>query len=70
MHLNERRKFPNIELKSFIINPDAKPNEKDWDKGTTLEPESTIMSGQLYQDNCIIMAKIIKEKVNCSFFFF
>jgi hypothetical protein len=69
MHLNERREFPNIELKSFIINPDAKPNEKDWDKGTTLGSESTIMSGQLYQDNYIIMAKIIKEKVNCSFFF-
>jgi hypothetical protein len=70
MHLKEQQKIINVELKSFIINPDAKPNEKDWDKGTTLESESTIMSGQLYQDNCIIMAKIIKEKVYWRFFLF
>jgi hypothetical protein len=64
IHLKKRQKCTNIELKSCIINPDAEPNEKDWDEGKTLKLEDTIMSGQLYQNNCIIMAKIFNEKVN------
>jgi hypothetical protein len=67
MQLKEQRTFTNIELKSFIINQNAKPNKKEWDNGITLRSEDTIMSAQLYQDNCIIMAKIMREKVNCDF---
>jgi hypothetical protein len=70
MHLKKRHKCTKIELKSCIINQNEKPNTKDWDEGTILKSEDTIMSCQLYQDNCIIMAKLIKDMVNCSFFFF
>jgi ubiquitin len=51
------------ELKSFIINQKAKPSKKNWNEGTTLKSEDTIVSCQLYQDNCIIMAKTNQERV-------
>jgi len=70
VYLKEQEKVTNIELKSIIINENVKPNGKDWEEGTILKSEDTILSGQLYKDNCIIMAKTIKDKVNCSFLFF
>jgi hypothetical protein len=70
VYLKEQQKVVNIELKSFIINQNVKPNRKNWEEGTILKSEDTIMSGQLYKDNYIIMAKIIKDKVNYSCFFF
>jgi ubiquitin/uncharacterized membrane protein YgcG len=51
------------ELKSFIINQHAEPSKKNWEEGTTLKSEDTIMSSQLYQDNRIIMAKTNQERV-------
>jgi len=41
----------------------AEPSKKNWEEGTTLKSEDTIMSCQLYQDNCIIMAKNNQEPV-------
>jgi len=60
--LKKHREFDNIELKSCITN--AQPNEENWNEGTILKSEDTIMSRQLYEENCIIMAKVTKEKVN------
>jgi hypothetical protein len=67
IQIKEQRKFASIELKSIVINQDTRPNKESWDDGRALKLDDTIMSCQLYQDNCIIMAKLIKEKVNCNF---
>ena len=72
IQLKNEKQIANIELKSLIINQNTKPNKRSWHEGKVLKLEDTIMSYQLYQDNCIIMAKFISEKVNdnfCSFNF-
>jgi hypothetical protein len=63
MHLKQRQQFSNIELKSIIINKDTQPNNESWNHGNVLKLDDTIMSSQLYQDNCIIMAKLTKANV-------
>ena len=70
MNLKERHKCTNLELKSCTIDSNQRPSENNWNEGTILKSEDTVMSGQLYQDNYIIMAKLIKEKVNSKSFFF
>ncbi|CAF1332823.1 unnamed protein product [Rotaria sp. Silwood1] len=62
MQINQIGKFTSIELKSCTLKPETKPNEKDWIEGTILETEDTIMSRQLYEDNCVIMAKITQKQ--------
>jgi hypothetical protein len=63
MQIKEHRQFTNIELKSCIIDQNVKPNATNWTEGTSLKSEDNILSCQLYQNNCVIMAKIIKERV-------
>ena len=60
--LKQCREFDDVELKSCITN--AQPNEENWNEGTTLKSEDTVLSCQLYEENCMIMAKVTKEKVN------
>ncbi len=55
-------------MKSCITN--AQPNEENWNEGTILKSEDTVMSCQLYEENCIIMAKVTKEKVNNQLFLY
>jgi hypothetical protein len=59
--------FDNIELKSYITNSNEQPNEENWNEGTLLKSEDTILSSQLFQNNCVIMAKINQDKVNHHF---
>jgi hypothetical protein len=67
MHLKERQHFSNIELKSIIINQNTPPNSESWNEGNILKLEDTIMSCQLYQENCIIMAKLTQANVGFTF---
>ncbi len=72
IQLKEERQIANIELKSLIINQNTKLNKDSWQGGKTLRLEDTIISSQLYQDNCITMAKFISKEVSdnvCSFNF-
>lgn len=61
MKIKEQRPFLDIELKLCTINKNAQPDENVWNKGITLKSNDTIMSCKLYQDNCVIMAKPIRE---------
>jgi len=63
MQIKEQRKCINIELKSCTIDQGVKPNSTNWSEGTSLKSDDTILSCQLYQNNCVIMAKITKQKV-------
>jgi hypothetical protein len=64
IYLDERQQFTNIELKLCMVNSNVKPNKGTWNEGKTLKADDTIMSCQLYQDNCIIMATLMKTDVN------
>jgi hypothetical protein len=68
--VTEREPFTNIQLKSFIKTENVKMNQTVWNEGATLKAEDTIMSSRLYQDNRVIMAKIVKEKVTDRLLFF
>ena len=61
MLIKQHRRFANVELKSCIIDENVKPNIKDWTNSTTLKSEDTIISSQLYQNNCVILAKPINK---------
>jgi ubiquitin C len=56
-----KKEVTDVELKTCVLNQNTKPNYNDWNQGKALNSEDTIMSGQLYQDNCVIMAKSMKE---------
>ena len=64
------RQFIPFELKSCLINESKESYEKTWNEGKILKLEDTIMSTQLYQDNCVIMVTINKEKVNYYLLYF
>jgi hypothetical protein len=61
----QQQQVTNIELKSCMIDQNVKPNIMNWTEGTPLKSEDTIISSQLYRNNCVIMAKIVNAKVNC-----
>ncbi|CAF1090069.1 unnamed protein product [Didymodactylos carnosus] len=63
MQIAIHEQFASMEFRSCTLNERLKPNEKDWAEGTVLNSEDTIMSCRLYQDNCVLMAKVSKEKV-------
>ncbi|CAF3851769.1 unnamed protein product [Adineta steineri] len=62
MKIKQQRRFPDFELKSCIIDPNIEPNITNWEEGEILKSEETVMSNQLYQNNCIILAKVIDKK--------
>ncbi|CAF1194192.1 unnamed protein product [Adineta steineri] len=63
MHLKKRSGITDIELKSLTINQNTRPSEENWNEGKILKFDDTILSSQLYQENSIIMAKLIKAKI-------
>jgi hypothetical protein len=63
--IKENHQFNTLQLKLGTSNQNGILNEKDWDEGRALKPEDTIMSCRLYETECIIMAKLTKQKVNC-----
>ncbi|CAF4272002.1 unnamed protein product, partial [Rotaria sordida] len=64
MRIQELRKFPNIALKSFISDKDSQMNNQNWSEGRTFNSDDTVLSCQLYQNNSIMVAKILLENTN------
>jgi len=56
--------FYDIQLKSFTRNGNLQSYEYYWNEGTTLKSDDTILSRQLYKDNCIIMGNVGPKKKN------
>ena len=67
MKIKEERYFGDIELRSSVINDNDNPTRKNWSEGTPLKSDDTVLSLQLFQNNSIIMAKVINNKVKYSF---
>ncbi|CAF4052340.1 unnamed protein product, partial [Rotaria sp. Silwood1] len=61
MRIQKLRKLPNIELKSFILNQGSRITTQNWNEGRTLKLDETVLSLKLYEDNCIIIAKVLQE---------
>jgi hypothetical protein len=62
------RQFSHTELKYCTMDQNAKPNQELWDQATKLNLNDTILSCKLYQDNCTIMAKFIREQASYNIF--
>ena len=62
--MEERRRPGAIELKSRILDGSNEPTENDWKEGKELRPEETLMSLRLYQENCVVLAKMTGETVS------
>jgi hypothetical protein len=63
MEIRKQRKFTDIELRSSMIDENDKPTGKNWSEGTPLKSNDTVLSLQLFQNNSIILGKIINKKV-------
>jgi hypothetical protein len=63
MKIKEQRKFIDIEIKSSTVDQGMESNSKNWLQGTALKSDDTVLPCQLYQNNCVIMAKINNQKV-------
>ena len=64
MNIRKRWQFADIELKSCMIDGYVAPTENNWSEGTLLRSDDTILSSQLFQKSCVIMAKVINNEVN------
>jgi hypothetical protein len=69
MQINKLTHSTNMELKLWTRHQNENPNKNDWNEGTTLKTEDTIMSCQLYRNDRAIMVKLGREKVNNDLFF-
>ena len=67
MQLKTQTKTTPVELKTSTISGKIEPVFKDWNEGTILHPQDTIMSKSLYQERSIIMVRIAAENVNSRF---
>jgi hypothetical protein len=62
-------KFDHAELKYCTTHQNAKPDQELWDQGTKLNLNDTILSCKLYQDNCVIVAKLMRGQASYNVFF-
>ncbi|CAF1596634.1 unnamed protein product [Rotaria sp. Silwood1] len=64
IQLQSLRKLPKIELKLSILDQGSQTNKQSSNEDRTLESDDTVLSGQLYEENRIITAKILQEKTD------
>lgn len=62
--INKRRQCSTLELKSLIFENGGEPTDKDWHESATLKLNDTVLSAQLYQENCVIVAEVIPNTVD------
>ena len=62
--VEERGQSHGIELRHYTTNKPGRPTAIDWERGKALDADATIMSLRLYQENCVVMAKISPKTVN------
>ena len=64
LRLKRLTDLTSIRFKACTIDENTKPRKENWNEGTKLKPEDTIISKNLHEDRCIIMAKITEEVVS------
>ncbi|CAF3379802.1 unnamed protein product [Rotaria socialis] len=63
MQIQKLQKLKNIELKLLILNVDTQISTACWNEDQRLKSDGTVISYKLYEDNCIIMVKVLGESV-------
>ena len=58
-----------VELRYHTFDGSGRPTASDWEQGQAVRAEATVASLRLYQENCIVMAKIptstVSDKLSC-----
>ncbi|UJR18508.1 hypothetical protein I4U23_005415 [Adineta vaga] len=57
------RQFTDIELKLCIMVKNLKPNKNNWINSTLTKSNDTIMSLQLYENQYVLLGKLINNKI-------
>ncbi|CAF1993270.1 unnamed protein product [Rotaria magnacalcarata] len=57
-------KLKNIQLKSLILKENSPMITAYWDEGGTLNSNDTVLSSKLYENNSIIMVKLLEESAS------
>ena len=65
--IRNQTKHTPLKVKTAFVNEGTTPNQSDWNEGTILKSEDTIMSKNLYQTGFVIMVKFDIKKVNHRF---
>ena len=55
--INQKLQCTVMEIKSLVLKEKHKLEGEDWNNGTSLKFDDTVVSAQLYQDNCIVLAQ-------------
>ena len=59
--IKEQEDVDNLDLRFCTIKEKGPPKEKNWNEGTKLKPEDSIMSCRLNENSSVIMAKFIRQ---------
>ena len=51
-----------------MVDENGEPTGKSWSEGTPLKSDDTVLSLQLFQNNSIILGKLINREVKHHFF--
>ncbi|CAF5070785.1 unnamed protein product, partial [Rotaria magnacalcarata] len=62
--IQELTKRKTIELKSLILKENSPVITAYWDEGGTLNSNDTVLSSKLYENNSIIMVKLLEESAS------
>ncbi|CAF2134927.1 unnamed protein product [Rotaria magnacalcarata] len=62
--IQELTKLKTIELKSLILKENSPMITASWNGGKTLNSNDTILSSKLYENNSIIMVKLLEESAS------
>ena len=63
MQIENQTNYTPLEVKTSIIEGTL-PGKRDWNEGTILKSEDTLMSRNPYETGCIIMVQVDIKKVN------
>jgi hypothetical protein len=62
--IRNHRQFDDVELKYCTMDQNPMPDQELWDQATKLNLNDTLLSCKLFQDNCVVIAKLFKEQAS------
>ncbi|CAM4972156.1 unnamed protein product [Rotaria socialis] len=62
--IQQLTKLKTIELKSLLLKENCPMITASWNEGKTLNSNDTLLSSKLYENNCIIMVKLLEESAS------
>ncbi|CAF3218062.1 unnamed protein product [Rotaria socialis] len=62
--IQELTKLKTMQLKSLLLKENCPMITASWNEGKTLNSNVTVLSSKLYENNCIIMVKLLEESAS------